>query len=148
MVVNLPNDQLSADYEIQKQKKGKEGETIVTDISSITAEPDTDVVKYENSVNKKITSWIKDKGFGRVKFLGSKEMYDCDSQFYKKVMLECYTGFALLSKEEKDALWNDYGRKAKNRLNNRRHNVVKAMKDKYLCKCASNKEVRTLEMHL
>ena len=100
----------------------------MTEISSITKEPE--VKKYENNVNKKITSWVKDTGFGRVKFLVEKEMYNSNSQFYKKCMTECYSGFASLTKEEKDILWNDYGRTAKNRLNNRRHNVVKAMKEK------------------
>lgn len=63
-------------------------------------------------------------------------MYDENSQFFKQCMIACYTGYENFARDEKSQLWKDYGKIAKNRLNNRRHNVVRAMKDRYLGKLA------------
>ena len=64
-------------------------------------------------------------------------MYDENSQFFEQCMIACYNGYEGFKSEDKSALWKDFGKLAKNRLNNRRHNVVRAMKDRYLGKFVS-----------
>lgn len=105
---------------------------------TVSSTDDSSCKRTEEATKRRITAWVRDVGFGYVKFLHKPELYSWDSMYFKVCMKTVYPGFTKLSNEDKELLWEEYGKDAKDKLCNRRHNVVKAMKDKYIGEWGEN----------
>ena len=119
---------------IKKQKTGSG--TVVSDgtASTITESRTSGTVDkhdWETVMKKKIAEWVRATGFGYVKFLPRSEPYDCTSRFFISCMDKCYAGYKQANKAEQKILFQKYGKMARDKLSNRRHNVIKSMKDRY-----------------
>lgn len=99
-------------------------------MSTVTTE-----ARHDEDVRKRIVEWVKDSAFSYVKFLQKQELYDVDSRYFNECMKDNYQGYMNLSDDDKRAVWDGFGRYAKDKLCNRRHNVVKALKERYTGKC-------------